>query len=557
VSNCEERAFCGSSKCSSKTQRFHAKLLKVLATMELLHCAVLLAVLVNANGEVSVTVGEASVEVREGESAELTCSTGGVDIVFCTFMSPYGENLIMSPDLGYEGGRITFAGTDRVKHCGIKINAIEEKDNGEWKCTITANQDGSAKKGSGSASVTVVKPPASVVLDVASPLVLTYPQESTKEVRCVAEGGRPAPSFAWKLDDEDFAGEVKDVENGQTLTYKSQPEHNGKTLSCVVNHKGYSEEALAAGSNKASVALDVRFKPVAATQPTNLYGMKIGEPFNVLMSFKSHPAPTEFHWKMQDGSEVPMGGSIKRFTAAMLEDGPHAGHFTAKLTINEVTKEDVESKNVLVVQNDLGETQYEFSLGVGQRPPVEAGSGPVIAIVIVALIIVIVIVVAVVARAQGILCFADPPKEEDKEKAVEKEEGSDTESAEAADGAKDDVEAGAGGELAKNKEKVDEVDAVNNNTKKSVTARFSGLLTAMKKSVNGKKSEKYAETESEVKLQESEEEKKEEGEGAEKKDDSIVYADLDKSAMSEGKRPSVSVENEKSEYAEISPSNKE
>merc|ERR1711936_1521920 len=216
----------------------------------------------------------------------------------------------------------------------------------------------------------------------------------------------------------DFAGEVKDVENGQTLTYTSQPEHNGKTLSCVVNHKGYSEEALAAGSNKASVALDVRFKPVATTQPTNLYGMKIGEPFNVLMSFKSHPAPTEFHWKMQDGSEVPMGGSIKRFTAAMLEDGPHAGHFTAKLTINEVTKEDVESKNVLVVQNDLGETQYEFSLGVGQRPPVEAGSGPVIAIVIVALIIVIVIVVAVVARAQGILCFADPPKEDDKEKSA-------------------------------------------------------------------------------------------------------------------------------------------
>ena len=78
----------------------------------------------------------------------------------------------------------------------------------------------------------------------------------------------------------------------------------------------------------------------------------------------------QFHWKMQDGSEVPMGGSIKRFTAAMLEDGPHAGHFTAKLTINEVTKEDVDSKNVLVVQNDLGETQYEFSLGVGKRPPV-------------------------------------------------------------------------------------------------------------------------------------------------------------------------------------------
>merc|ERR1712051_653602 len=243
----------------------------------------------------------------------------------------------------------------------------------------------------------------------------------------------------------------------------------------------------------------------------------IGEPFEVLMSFKSHPKPTEFHWKMHDETIVPMGGTLNRFTSAVLEDGPHAGHYTAKLTIDKVTKEDQESDNVLVVQNDLGETQYKFSLGVGERPPVEASSGPVIAIVIVALIIVIVIVVAVVARAQGILCFADPPKEDDKEKAVEKEEG-DTESAEAAEGAKDEKDAEEVD--ANNKEKVDEEAAINNNnTKKSVTARFSGLLTAMKKTVvSGKK-----------------------------KDDSIVYADLDKSAMSEGKRPSVSIENEKSE----------
>merc|ERR1712088_969279 len=267
--------------------------------------------------------------------------------------------------------------------------------------------------------------------------------------------------------------------------------------------------------------------PVASTQDTDFYGMVIGEPF-----------------------EVPMGGTLNRFTSAVLEDGPHAGHYTAKLTIDKVTKEDQESDNVLVVQNELGNATYKFSLGIGERPPVEASSGPVIAIVIVAMIIVIVIVVAVVARAQGILCFADPPKGDDKEKAVEKEEG-DTESAEAAEGAKDDVEAGGD---ANNKEKPDEEAANNNNnTKKSVSARFSGLFTAMKKTVNSKK-EKYAETESEVKLQESEDEKKD---GAEKKADSIVYADLDKSAMSEGKRPSVSVENEKSEYAEIAPQAKE
>jgi len=58
-------------------------------------------------------------------------------------------------------------------------------------------------------------------------------------------------------------------------------------------------------------------------------------------------------------------------------------------------------------------------------------------------------------------------------------------------------------------------------------------------------------------LQESEEKKEGEDEEGEKKDDTIVYADLDKSAMSEGTRPSVTVENELSEYAEIKPQTKE
>lgn len=48
----------------------------------------------------------------------------------------------------------------------------------------------------------------------------------------------------------------------------------------------------------------------------------------------------------------------------------------------------------------------------------EAGSGPVVAIVIVALIIVIIIVVAVIARAQGMLCFADKNIGDDGEKSA-------------------------------------------------------------------------------------------------------------------------------------------
>jgi hypothetical protein len=59
-------------------------------------------------------------------------------------------------------------------------------------------------------------------------------------------------------------------------------------------------------------------------------------------------------------------------------------------------------------------------------------------------------------------------------------------------------------------------------------------------------------------LQESDDKKESDDDSVERpKDDSIVYADLDKSAMSEGMRPNVLIENEKSEYADITPQTKE
>ena len=77
-----------------------------------------------------------------------------------------------------------------------------------------------------------------------------------------------------------------------------------------------------------------------------------------------------------------------------------------------------------------------------------------------------------------------------------------------------------------------------------------------------------------IQLQENEE-KKDGEETEEKKEDSIVYADLDKSAMTAGgtksniraaflqacfvtdSKPSITVENEKTEYADIKPQTKE
>lgn len=400
--------------------------------MELLHCAILLAVLVQAQCEVPVE-GLESVEVREGEEAILSCTTPS-DILFCTFRSPTDETFTMKPGVPYEDGRIVYHGTDEKKECGLKITDVKEKDNGEWKCLLTALLDGSAKKGEKAAIITVAKPPSDIHIEVdgetTAAVIVNYPENKERKVKCVAAGGRPAASFSWMLGGDQFSGPIEDLENtvnedgtstqAQVLTYESQPSHNGLQLTCIVNHKGYSEEQLTAQRNRVTLDLDVQFKPVDAEKPQTFYNLAVGKEHVVLMNFRAHPRPSELHWAMHGDVRVAEGSESinKRFKADILAEGPNDGMYTAKLTIVTVEQEDAGTENNLVVTNELGTTSYPFTMSLGEKPAAEAGSGPVIAIVIVAIIIVVVIMVAIIARSQGMLCFADKNIGDDGEKSA-------------------------------------------------------------------------------------------------------------------------------------------
>ena len=71
-------------------------------------------------------------EVREGEEARLSCTTSSADIQFCQFENPEGKSFIMSKNLPYEDGRLTYHGEDITKECGIRIANVRESDNGKW-----------------------------------------------------------------------------------------------------------------------------------------------------------------------------------------------------------------------------------------------------------------------------------------------------------------------------------------------------------------------------------------------------------------------------------------
>ena len=105
------------------------------------------------------------------------------------------------------------------------------------------------------------------------------------------------------LGDDQFLGPIEDLDippnddgtstQAQVLSYESQPSHNDKQLTCIVHHRGYSKDQLSAQENRVTLDLEVQFKPVAADKPQAFYNLAIGKEHVILISFRSHPRPSE------------------------------------------------------------------------------------------------------------------------------------------------------------------------------------------------------------------------------------------------------------------------
>lgn len=407
-------------------------MVKFFTSMEMLHLAVLFAVLIKANGnQVDVTSKE-SVSVRPNEEADLLCTTN-TEILACMFESPQGNQYTVIKGLFNDGGRINYLGEDNKRDCGIKISNVKDSDHGEWSCIITANIGGEATQGSRTISVSVLKAPSNVNLNVDKIMTVVDTAKDVK-IRCSATGGYPEPSFSWTLSGKPVDVQVlpkPDDADGffQDIIYTPRKEDNEKDLQCTVNSEAYTQDELANKLNMASTKLDIQYKPIPVTKDETFYGLTVGKSFQIRIPFRLNPAATELNWEMHDLT-VPAGSESQhgKYTAEQLSPGPVEGdgQVTAVLTINEVTQDDVDSTNKLRVKNDQGETEIHFMLALGEKPQTEAGTGPVIAIVIVILVIIVAAAFVVVARAQGLLCFAAssgiPDAEKGKFDPLEKED---------------------------------------------------------------------------------------------------------------------------------------
>ena len=118
--------------------------------------------------------------MRTGDEAKLSCTTSS-DIQFCAFTAPDGTNFFLKKNIPYEDGRITYAGEDESTDCAVRIASVEEKDNGEWKCSITTSRDGQGVNVENAVSVIVSRLPSDITFADTpyTPTILRGPSDST------------------------------------------------------------------------------------------------------------------------------------------------------------------------------------------------------------------------------------------------------------------------------------------------------------------------------------------------------------------------------------------
>eukprot|EP00095_Tigriopus_kingsejongensis_P001483 maker-scaffold124_size330879-snap-gene-1.22 protein:Tk01483 transcript:maker-scaffold124_size330879-snap-gene-1.22-mRNA-1 annotation:"fasciclin-3 precursor" len=386
------------------------------------------------------------VTVSEGEQVDLVC-TASTETKGCSFTEPSGEVYSIFEGARYQRGRISHFGNTGFD-CGIRISDIKDADNGQWTCTVSAQDSitGDTVRGAGYVNVTVAVAPSSIGLRMDGQDVqgdsITFRLSETQDpvdLECVASDTRPRPTFKWFIDSNPLDGEFvdseedgEDGENGkmvyvQTFKYFPNAIHNGQSLRCEVDHMAYSEAQLANNENVVETNLDLFYKPQEPVKEQVFYGLKEGQPHTVTINIQANPQPTEGSWYMFDSEDsgVAFGATSldERYSADFIQPSEsNDGEFEAKLHIMQLTPEMAGQTNKLVVKNTEGTTDYPFKLELGEKPPAEPmGSGPVVGIIVVVIILLLIVVILIVARSKGILCFAPKsgePLQEEKDGAA-------------------------------------------------------------------------------------------------------------------------------------------
>ena len=156
----------------------------------------------------------------------------------------------------------------------MKITSVEEDDNGKWECSIAGKGAKAPLHLQGFINVVVALPPKEIYLEqdgnrIDGSVDLNLDSQRQSFIDCVAEGGRPSPSFNWYIGEQKLNANIEPSEepneNGvilykSQLEYNADPKHNAQNLRCEVIHMGYTTQQLSDSQNIVSASLNLQCK---------------------------------------------------------------------------------------------------------------------------------------------------------------------------------------------------------------------------------------------------------------------------------------------------------
>ncbi|XP_063881308.1 fasciclin-3-like isoform X9 [Scylla paramamosain] len=378
------------------------------------------------SAEPSMIFDTSGIVVNPGEPLNLDCGLNG-EIRYCIWM--HGDDIYQVQDV-YSNvyGGLREPENKENNQCGIVVDSVNIEQHGEWKCTVFVPGNSLSK----SKNVVVTIQPTRPIIEIdTSPLEVDTTEDNT--IVCSVAAARPAVGMKWYLGNEDITKMSEKVEtltddqgtykSVSTLTRRFDPKDDEKTLMCSITHK-----TLPTGANT-SVPVRVMFKPIEK-DTTTFYQIQLGSNYEVKFNFSSNPKPDDVMWKFGDNLENPEGSLVipearGRYRTYLEELGNNM--YTAKLLIEEFTLDDSNKMYSLLVQNVIGETEYQIRLSV-HEPPIDNLSGGAIAgIIIVVVVVVVAIGAAGYARYRQMFCFAPIGSPDPEAKDIREEH--DTESA--------------------------------------------------------------------------------------------------------------------------------
>lgn len=375
------------------------------------------------------SVDPSLVEKAEGDFAEILCRYGK-QIDRCRF-EQLGTRLTIKLWEGRNSDGYSYfgEGLDRGQ-CGLRIESLRREHEGNWTCVLDLGDN--SDDVIGDFKISIARAPKLPELYIQDQNQLREGSELYAD--CVFRDGKPSGIVRWFLGEEEITShdETLTEQNGyETVTSKVRrilrADDNLKSLTCRVEHTAFEN-----GYTNTTHQLQVNYPPQAISRNELYVGsLTIGNSADIAITIRSNPKPL-LEWTV-DGKTLKEGTTSDRFVVKEAEQVDD-GRYLAKLTVIQLTLEDVSKTFLLRARNNFGTQDYpiriggspdengkrnlsfcyfkmcsnsiEFSLTQIENLASGLGIVAIIGIAIAALVVLVIVALLVVARITKRWCFA-------------------------------------------------------------------------------------------------------------------------------------------------------